>query len=516
MVGQAGSSDTTFERGRRRPTTRGRSAALAVSVTLVMLIAACGTSTPAPPAAHPLGLQARLGQGSFELTWAPTLEGLEHGYELQYGTPDIVWSTFAEPTGASVTFTAVEPGVFFSFRMRERVAPGATPRQWSPRIEALYVEPTLPVLHIDTAGSAPVLDKDNYVPSTVRLDPNGSSYAPYLGTSGIRGRGNSTWLMPKKPYRLKLDTRASLMGLSSERDWALLANALDPSQLRNYAATELSRLTELPYTPTMRHVEVVLNGRYDGVYTLTEHQELGAARVDITEMDDEDNQGVELTGGYRLEIGRRLEENAEPGFRTAGGVPVVVKDPDPMTPEQRSYIQGHVQAFETALHSPNFADPELGFRRYLDVDSFIDHFLVQELTRNSDAFVSSTFFTKERGDERFRFGPVWDFDLSIGTTRAAISDSPTGDESRLRGWVPRLFEDPTFAQQVAQRWHELRPAFAGVPGLIESKATQIAPAVGDDRLRWPATYLPQSDSAEYLANWLTARMEWMDQRYPAS
>jgi hypothetical protein len=477
-----------------------------------VLIASLAVGCTPPDAPDLYGLRPSLQDGHILLEWSAP-EGLtESEYLLEWRTNSTDWASLGSTSATSATFDAVSARTRYTFRVR---ASGSYP--WSPAVSTWYVEPVLPVLHIETDGNAPILDRENYVPGTVTLDPNGSAFAAYAGTMGIRGRGNSTWNYSKKPYRLKLDTKAPLMGLGAERDWALLANAVDESQLRTYAAMQASSMTSLAYTPSVRHIEVVLNGQYHGVYMLTEHQEVGEDRIDITEMEDTDNAGIEVTGGYRLEIDARLEENREPGWRTTQNVPVVVKDPDPATPQQWAYITSHVQAFENALFAPNFADPVNGYRRYLDVDAFIDHYLVQELTKNQDAFWSSTFFTKERGEDRLRFGPVWDFDNSMGSLRGSADLGPEGFRARGAGpWSARIFQDPSFVAQVAQRWQELRPLFATIPDQLLAKGAELRPAIDNDLPVWhPADQgVRPTDTPQFLAEWLVDRMAWLDAQYP--
>ena len=514
----------TYETARSRAATEGapraRSiVAAALAVLLVGAVVACVPQTP-PSTPHPFGLRPTLGYGEITLDWhAPGSDPVE-AYDLQWIEDGGQWTNLGQTTETTATFSDVVDRTRYSFRVRVAAHDGQPAGEWSPPVAAWYFELRLPVLRIDTNGDAPILDRENYVPGTLRIEPNGSSYSPYTGTIGIRGRGNSTWTYSKKPYRVKLDSKASILGLPAERDWALLANAIDESQLRTYAAMTASEMTDLPYTPAVRHVEVVLNGQYNGIYVLTEHQEIGPDRVDITEMEDTDNSGVEVTGGYRLEIDFRLEENNEPGFRTSRNVPLVIKDPDPATPEQKNYIRGFVNSFEAALFGPNFTDPVNGYRKYLDVESFIDHYLVQELTRNQDVYAASTFFTKERGDDLLRSGPVWDFDRSMGTTAqmAGVDMGPEGFRARVRGtWPPRLFQDPAFVEQVAERWWELRDDFLTIPGMLLTKGAELRPAIRSDLAKWnyPSTDdLQESDTPEFLASWLTQRIAWLDTQYP--
>lgn len=491
---------------------------VAVVALASMVAAGCAPPAPPTPTAPPpnsAGLRAELVTGGIELSWTPTTTGAVRGYDLQYRI-DGDWTTIPTGIDPAVTFTDVTPRTRYAFRVRSRVAPGATALPFSEAVISWYVEPELPIVRIDTENAAPILDRENYVRATMTLDPNGSGFAPYSGNLGIRGRGNSTWMLPKKPYRLKLDTKSPLMGIASERDWVLLANYNDRSQLRTTIAMESSRATDLAYTPTLRYVEVILNGRYDGVYVLTQHNEIGPDRVDITEMEPEDISGVELTGGYRLEIDARLEENDEPGFRTTKNLPVVVKDPDPATPEQFAYIRSYVQAFENSLFAPNFKDPASGYRRYLDTGSFADHYLVQELTRNQDHFFSSTYFTKERGDDRFTFGPVWDFDISIGSTRGVRPLPPEGWWARTRGaWNYRIFNDEAFVDEVAARWTELKPEFERIVADIEPLGASLRSPIDNDGARWNYT-LEASDTPEFLTDWMTARIAWMDAQFSST
>ncbi len=485
---------------------RSRTVLAAVALlTIGCTAAACGPQPSTPEGPHPRLLSARLLDGAFELTWAPSVDGLSHGYELQYMTSTTPWTTFASTTDSTVVFDEVEPKVLFSFRVRDRV----DGQPWSPQITARYVEPELPVIRIDTTNAAPILDRENYVRAAMTLDPNGSEFAPYSGTLDIRGRGNSTWLAPKKPYRLRLDTKAALMGIASNRHWVLLANWSDKSQLRSYAAGEVARSTDLSFTPQYRHVEVILNGSYQGVYQLTEQIRSGGDRVDIEEMGPEDNAGIELTGGYLMEIDSRLEINNEPGFRTSRNVPVVIKEPDPMTTEQRNYIRGHINTFEAALFGPSYTDPTLGYRPYLDVEAYIDHYLVHELARNQDTFYSSTFLSKERGDDRLVFGPMWDFDLSMGSFDHPRTLEATGWQHRDLGpYTARLMTDPAFAAQVVERWNALAADIAGLPAELEALGDSLQPVIANDAARW-GYQLREDQQPSYIATWLGTRASWM-------
>jgi len=479
------------------------------------LVAACGELPPPPPVPNHAGRHAALTDTAIELDWTPTTAGQTNGYDLQLLPEGGTWTALPTGTDATYTFTDVTPRTKYGFRVRSRVATGATPNAWSPKVFSWYVQPTLPIVRIDTVARQPILDRENYVNGAMTIDPNGSGFAPYSGTLKMRGRGNSTWGYPKKPYKLKLDSKAALMGIAKNKDWVLLANWVDRSQMRNWTAGEISRATDLDWTPTFRHVEVILNGEYQGVYNLTEQVEVKDDRVEIEEMEPTDIAGNEVTGGYLLEIDDRLEENNEPGFRTARNVPVVVKEPEPMAPEQRNYIRNHIQTFENRLVGPDFTDPVAGYRPYLDVNAFIDLWTVQELTRNGDSFWSSTYFTKERGDDQLRFGPMWDFDRSMGSPVTLRPQPPEGWYARDRGvWTRRLFEDPDFVAQVRARWQQLSPVFSTLPAQLDAVAATIEPAIPNDEVRWNYARGPEHQSA-FLSNWLQTRVDWMGAAFDA-
>ena len=486
-------------------------AAFSVILVLGSGLAAC--TEPPPPDA--MGLRTVLVDGGFEVHWNSTPQGESNGYLLEYAIGDDEWSLLAEPGTNSYSFTGAVPQTWYRFRVRSGFEPGSEPTHFNGWIQRVYVEPQLPVVRIDTEGHEPVVSKDDYLDATMEIDPNGSSFDAYQGELRIKGRGNSTWKQPKKPYRLKLDDGSKILGMSKDKDWILLANHFDRSQVRTSGAERISKATGLDWTPTYVHVEVLLNGEYLGVYQLTEKVEPEDDRVDIKEMDPEDIAGEKVTGGFLMEIDSRLEENNEPGWRTPRDVPVVVKEPDPMEPEQRSYIRNFVNDFEDLLYSPDYQDPVNGYASVLDVDAFIDHWILQEVTRNGDSFWSSTFFTKDRGEDLLVFGPMWDFDRSMGSPVTPREQPPEGWYARDHGpWVRRLFHDPAFVDRVHQRWDELLPDLQAIPAELEALASALGPSIDNDEARWDYELGP-SDTPEFIRTWLETRINWMTQAFDA-
>ena len=167
-------------------------------------------------------------------------------------------------------------------------------------MEELARRQNIPIVRIDTKGK-PILDKKNYVDGTISIsDPEGlySDVYEFKADMGIRGRGNSTWSFPKKPWKVKLDEKASLLGMPADKEWALLANYADRTLIRNIVAMKLSEICGFSWTPRMRSVEVYLNNEYQGVYTLCEHKKVSKDRVDIDVGEENDNSGDAVTGGF--------------------------------------------------------------------------------------------------------------------------------------------------------------------------------------------------------------------------
>jgi hypothetical protein len=384
----------------------------------------------------------------------------------------------------------------------------------------------LPVIYITTAGAAPVVSETDYLSGSLGVTPlPGSSDVAYSGTMQIKGHGNSTWFLPKKPYKVKLDTKASLLGMASSKDWILLANYDDKSLLRDLVAFEVGMRLGMAWTPNSRFVELYFNGQYEGNYQLTEEIEIDKNRVNIPEMATTDISGTALTGGYLLEVDDR-DDPDDILFTTSRGNIFDLHDPDPAAPQQLAYIQNYVQETEDAVYSPDFADPTTGYAQYLDIDSYINWYLVNELFKNNDAvFWSSCWLYKDRSGKIF-MGPVWDFDTGAGNINYNGNNDPTGWWLRSNPlptaqWTERLFDDPAFAAAVAARWNEIKASqLDTLSTYIDENAAALDQSERNNFQRWPilSTYVvPNAEVAgsyqgevNYLKSWLTQRIAWMD------
>ncbi len=439
----------------------------------------------------------------------------------------------------------------------------------------------LPVVLIDT-DNAPIPDKVDYVDTAISV-LGAEIYGGediYAAVGGIKLRGNSTSGYDKKPYRIKFDKKQNVFGLGKAKSWVLLANFLDPAFMRNDIAygfaTRLSALTEEQtgfsmYVPRTRPVEVYLNGDYQGLYDMGDHVQVDETRIDIDasgeEFDDNDVQLFpEGNVGYYLEIedGSRVipewynEQAYYVTIRNTGGTgygaaytgrldehgqaesyqgPLTtlyaqIKTPEVPSAEQRTYIQNYLQTVNDLI----LAQDERVWE-YIDMDGFIDWYLVNELFKNTDsAFLSSIKLFKDK-DGKLSMGPVWDFDIGASAVSYNNVSDPTGwltrDDGRC-GWYEALFGMEDFEAAVKARWAELHEAgvFDAIFTDIDALAGYLEEAAKDNYSLWYNNYvnsvwntswLHVADKVLYCEQWigqvqilrafLQGRLAWMDEQF---
>ena len=439
----------------------------------------------------------------------------------------------------------------------------------------------IPVVLIDTNGAA-IPDKVNYVDTAVTIlgaDVYGGKDL-YAVTGGIKLRGNSTSAYDKKPYRIKFDKKQDVFGLGKAKSWVLLANYLDPAGMRNdvaYAfAARMSGLTAqsggfTQYVPRMRPVEVYLNGEYRGLYDMGDHVQVDGTRIDIDESGDEfDDNDVQLfpegNVGYYLEIEHPTRvipewysENAyyvtvknsggvgtdtvytgglnddgtleTAGTGTSDTLYVQVKTPEIPSAEQLEYITDYLQNVNDMILAKDSRVFE-----YIDMDSFIDWYLANELFKNTDsAFLSSIKMYKDK-DGKLCMGPVWDFDIGSGAVAYNNVDDPTGWLTRADsycGWYKALFSMPEFVDAVKRRWRNLHEEgiLEQISADIDSLAVYLDEALRDNYAMWHDNYITDVNNTSwlsvpslcidgtyeaqwhYLRNFMQGRISWMDEQF---
>lgn len=293
----------------------------------------------------------------------------------------------------------------------------------------LYQLTNLPTVVINTANAEEITSKEVEITSTVYIISQDGTNLLVDTETGVRGRGNASWNFEKKPYRLKFSQKRSPLGAPAEaKKWTLLSNHGDKTLMRNILAFEVSRRMGLAYTPFCYPVDVIVNGEYRGCYQLCDQVDVRPNRVDVTEMKTSDNSGTNLTGGYLIEIDAYASTTEKVYFYSTKGTPVTIKSPDDedITAQQRQYIENYFNTMEASVFASNYTDVTNGYRKYLDLDSYLRHFIVGEFIGNTDTYWS-VYMYKQRGDDRFYVGPVWDCDLAFENDYRTYPINDTND-----------------------------------------------------------------------------------------
>ena len=375
----------------------------------------------------------------------------------------------------------------------------------------------------------------------------------------IRGASSSGWL--KKSYSIETEKadssnrNVSLLGMPKENDWVLYAPYYDRSLMRNVFTY---RLVESwgRYAPRTRYCELVLNGNYQGVYVLTEKIKRDKNRVDIKKMDDDDNAGDSLTGGYIFKLDKESWKPNFPGkYRPTPEAPhhshyqYVYPKPDRLTPSQADYIKHYFWAFEDAVQSSRPHDTVTGYPAYIDIASFVDHFLISELAKNVDSYYFSCYFHKDRDSRggKITMGPVWDYNFAYGNVAYNDAEHYTGwelmfflnhnhahptDPYPVPFWWNNLIHDSLFVERVIARWHGLRQSLL-TPERVNTFVDAVADTLDEAKERnfsiWigpgdPAApgdgwfppddpiddFTSYADEINYLKMWTGQRIRWID------
>lgn len=358
----------------------------------------------------------------------------------------------------------------------------------------------------------------------------------------IRGRGNSTWNVDKKPYKIKLDKSANLLGMGKNKHWVLLANRYDNSKLRNKITYWLSQRMGMEFTPKCVFVDVVMNGRYLGSYYLCEHIRVGETRVNIDDLEANDETEAAtteptITGGYLMGMSPYDDVSAPHSFATTRGNSYELESPsfeDYTNDTQYNYIKNYMQKTEDAIYGKDFKDSSgVSYKDYMDVDAAAGYFWVQEISQNGDAYgSSSTYLYKKRDTDAAKgklfWGPLWDFDfVAWGDTDYGPNVDNTGFTTTDRTWFERLLQDKSFVTTLINRWKTIEPLMKEAykdGGQLDQYAKQLQISERYDLEKWgsfgfgmyndgesdPATPLTFDQEVTRLKTWMKTRTEWID------
>jgi len=367
-----------------------------------------------------------------------------------------------------------------------------------------WIADSLPHLYIQTEGNTPITSKDDYVNATLRIDGMGK-YADFTGTTRIKGRGNSTWGYPKKPYRLKLNTAASLLGLAAEKDWVLLANYLDPTLMLNAVAMKIGTQLELPYTNHVVPVNITLNDQYIGCYNFTEQIEVDDNRVKVG------------GDGFLFELDSYYDEPYK--FRSAGySLPIMIKAPELSAAEELLPIQTAFNNMEALLADPAF--PVNNYREKIDVESVAKFMLVYFLTDNEELNHPKSTYMHKTATGKYTMGPIWDFDWAFGFEKdqkhfLTYNSAPfwTGKTPLPAGtkFFTRFLKDPQFVALLKQLWTDYKTGhFDALIRFVETYGLSIRTAKAADYAIWKKGAANNQTEVESLQQWLTSRRGYID------
>ena len=355
---------------------------------------------------------------------------------------------------------------------------------------------TLPVLYINTDENEPIISKDNYVEATYYLDPMGIEGIEAIGSAEkplatqIKGRGNVTWnTFDKKPYRLKLDKKAALLGMKKSKHFVLLSHFDDYyCYARDHMGFEIARRMGMPWTPEHRPIELVLNGDYVGLYWLTEKIRVDEDRVNITEQKDNETDPELITGGWLVEIDNYPADGQVKITEGDGSRLRFTPDtPEELSAEQRAYLTHLVTATDKAIYNKVKSSTE--WEKYIDIDALARFYVINEVMDNAEAFSGSCYWNKERGDDtKIVFGPVWDFGNSMIYIKPQgphfIYDYDT--DTFGHHWIKEIAKYPRFRRAVMAQWPRYRDEiYPEINTIIDNYISSIAGAVRVDVERWP-------------------------------
>ena len=404
----------------------------------------------------------------------------------------------------------------------------------------------LPIILIDTYGVE--IPDEPRIPASMGIINNESGvnyiddpFNDFDGSITIERRGNSSQWQGKTPYRFETvdeegeNSNVELLGMPAENDWVLYAPWQDKTMIRNVLTYQLSNEMGR-YASRSRHVELYLNDEYRGIYVLMEKIKRDGNRVDISKLNPDEITGDDVTGGYILKFDWFYTGDNIGGFESEFDNMIYnyhYPKPSDIVPEQEAYIEEYINDFETIMMDNDYTNDSTGYPSMMNVESFVDFILLQELAKNVDAYRLSTYIYKDKEsiDNRLTAGPVWDFNHGFGNCDYGetwevdnwlLEYNPEGGD-QMAFWWELLWEDLAFQHKAAVRYTELRQTIFSeehIYSIIDSIADYLGPAVDRNFARWPllGNYIwpnyyvfdTYEEEIDYLKSWTTQRLAWMD------
>ena len=389
----------------------------------------------------------------------------------------------------------------------------------------LHYHTGLPIVYLNTFNEE-VLSKEDYISGEISVY-GGLDFIDLGDTSiQIRGRGNSTWWgggTQKKPYQIKFSEKQEVLGMPEDRRWVLLAEHYDRTMIRNKLTYEMGSVSSFDYSPQGKYIELFMNDEPQGTYVLAQKVEESRNRVNIGDT------------GFLVEMDQRHRIDSDDIYfeptifrdrmRKFPWADTIfnIKEPADIQYDSDAYfeIENFVNEFEEVLFGNNFKDPENGYRSYIDIDSFIDWYLINEIGKSVDAYGYASVFFNYIPGEKIKMGPIWDFDLSYGNADYNSSSFyPTGNWIKEHPWFDRLLDDDYFREKVVERFDfyynkrddflDFIDKFYNQINLSQELNYGIYQNLGEGI--WnnsSAIFQTYDEDVEYLRSWLSERLIWM-------
>lgn len=386
----------------------------------------------------------------------------------------------------------------------------------------------LPELHITTEIDRENIDRESYRVCTCTITNANTDDCLSDVVGQIKGRGNSTWgQFEKKPYKIKFDEGQNLFDMGTGKDWVLLNNSMDYTLMRNEIALEIGRILGLTYTSKCQWVHVFFNDEYLGIYLLCESVETGINRIDI-----ESPYGSEdILVSFLIEMGGDVEgfeftpvQNSPLNWGSYFTCAIRYPEPESITQYQDEYIYAYMQLVNEAILTANWEE----IIDLVDIKSFIDWYLVNEITMNAD--MGWSMYAYKPQNDKLYLGPIWDFDQSCDSTsvsdinRASIYESwQTDSAGFLNIWFQALMEMEEFRTLLAEEWQKYYPQIQDFLKTEREKSVIYAKDIAANYERWPVlgtityrirteigSFKTYEENVDFLFTWLDKRLNWID------
>ncbi len=374
--------------------------------------------------------------------------------------------------------------------------------------DSMYPYAGLPRIVIETEDFAGVRDRETEIPSHLQIYGEKAPESEVYELT-VRGRGNSSFKMPKYGLKLEFKDKVKLFGMPKNRDWALIANYGDKTHLRNYMMTRLSEWLGAKYTPRMQFVELYLNRKYMGLYLLSESIKVAKNRVNIEEND--------TTFLVEKEDSKKFDP---PYVQSDNGYYYHIKSPKNPSPETEKLLLDHIKAFENfAMRPYRYNSNEIV--QWIDLDDYLLFYWVHEYSKNEDGnFARSVHFTWKKG-EPIHFGPLWDFDLAFGNASREQNKAPEEWYIRRYRLNYYILQNSLVDSAAVVYWKEHRETFKALIDSVPLYRSIIDKAIENEYRRWPVMkntenwalkdpYDSYDEAVETMIEWMKQRYQWID------